>query len=115
MDGVVEEIVIVDGQEPYLPGSAELLTRLAKEGFAVNHIEAASLPPAAGLRGVPLLVLAGPEGSVRYSGGYGGNGDQDAVLLREIEAGHEIKPLAVVGCAVGSRLRRSADPFHLKY
>ena len=113
--GVFEQILVVDGNEPYLPESADLLGRLAATGFQVTHIRASNVPAAVGLHGLPLLMLATAEGRVRYKGGYGMNGDQDAAILRQVIVGRAPRALAVLGCAVGAELRRKADPFGLKY
>jgi hypothetical protein len=115
MPGVQEEVVVVDGGEPYLDGSAGLMAGLAQAGFAVSHLAAAEVPADAGLHGVPLLVVAKPGRSVVYVGGYGAGGDQDGAIVRALRADQKATPLAVVGCAVGARVRREADPLHLKY
>jgi len=114
-DGMQEQILVIDGEENYLPGSGDLLARLDQKGFPIMHIAAKDIPRNAGLRGIPLLIFASPGGKVAYIGGYGSNGDQDGEILRRIRSGQAPKPLAVLGCAIGGRLRRDADPFHLKY
>jgi hypothetical protein len=113
--GISEQILVVDGEEDYLPGSHMLLARLDHEGFAVTHVAAKDIPQTAGLYGVPLLVLASPGNKIAYMGGYGARGDQDGNILQQIRFGKTPEVLAVRGCAVGERLRRKADPFHLKY
>jgi hypothetical protein len=110
-----EEIVLVDGGEDYLEGSAALVQRLDRAGFRVTHVRADSISPDTGLHGVPLLVLARPDGSVAYMGGYGAGSDRDGALLEQAKAGGALKRLGIVGCAVGARLRGAADPLRLKY
>jgi hypothetical protein len=113
--GVAEQIVVIDGQESYLPGSEQLLAQLGRAGFPITHLRAEDMPPDAGLHGVPVLAIANPIGQVAYLGGYGSAGDQDGAILQQVQMGHAPKPLAIVGCAVGNGLRRKADPFHIKY
>jgi len=115
LDGVEEEIVVVDGDAPYLPGSSLLLAGLEGEGFTVSHIAAKDLPQETGLHGVPLLVFASPANKIAYVGGYGSTEDRDGEIFEQIRSGHAPKAFAVLGCAVGRGLRRNADPFHLKY
>lgn len=113
-----DQIVVLDGEEPYLPGSRDLLAQLSSEGFPITHLAVASLPQNIGLRGVPLLVLASSTSGSRnlaYIGGYGSRGDQDGEIFEKIRSGQTPKPFTVVGCAIGKALRRKADPFHLKY
>jgi hypothetical protein len=112
--GVEEEVLAVDGGEPYLAGSAALLEKLSQAGFLVNHVAASAIPADTGLNGVPLLAVASPGRQTVYVGGYGSGGDQDGVILRELMAGRKAEPFAAIGCAVGSRLRRAVDPFQLK-
>jgi hypothetical protein len=113
--GVTEEVVVVDGPEPYLAGSATLLEQLKTRGFNVSHRAVAEIAPEMGLRGVPLLLVADPDRKVRYMGGYGSRGDQAGPILTALEQGREVRVEALIGCAVGSQLRHKADPFALKY
>ena len=115
MDHVVEQVLMVDDQVPYLPDVETLLGKLQDAGFPVRHIAADRIPDETGFSGVPLLVFASPEGRTAYVGGYGPAGDQDAVIYENVSAGKPQKSLHVIGCAVGSRIRRAADPLHLKY
>jgi hypothetical protein len=113
--GVAEQFLIIDGPEGYLPGSEELLSHLAQAGFPITHLAVDDLPQDAKLRGVPMLVIASPDGRVAYLGGYGSAGDQDSAILEQVRAGRRPKPIPIIGCAIGKSLRRSIDPFHMKY
>jgi hypothetical protein len=115
LDGVSEQIVLVDGPEDYLPGSAALALALEAEGFKVSHIAAKDIPEDSGLKGVPLLVFSSPDRKVAYIGGYGATGDGDKVIYEQIRQGAKPRTLPVRGCAIGDRIRRKADPFRLKY
>jgi hypothetical protein len=114
-DGLVEQVLVIDGGEAYLPGSDVLLAKLAQQGFAVSHLAANDISQDVGLRGVPLLIFASPENKIFYMAGYGSFGDQDTKILQQIRAGQRPKGLPVVGCAVGRQVRSKADPFRLKY
>jgi hypothetical protein len=113
--GLDEQILVVDSGEAYLPGSVALLAKLSQQGFPVTHIAAKDIPEQVGLRGVPILVIASSENKISYMGGYGSRGDQDAEILQQVRSGQTPKVLPVLGCAVGERVRREADPFALKY
>ncbi len=115
IDGATEQVVIVDGEEPYLDGSNDLMKRLAGKGFILTHRLSQDIPEQLGLRGVPLLILATPDGNVAYVGGYGKHEDEDVSVFRQVHAGEHVTSLPVVGCAIGRALRRRTDPFHLKY
>jgi hypothetical protein len=115
MSDVAEQVIVVDGTEPYLPESAELMRALNTSGFAVHHLSSRDVPDKAGLRGVPLLVYSRPDGRPAYVGGYGMAEDGDQDVYRQIRAGGKPMPLPLLGCAVGSVLRRTVDPFGLKY
>jgi len=114
-DGVTEQVVLVDDQEPLLPGSSELISQLKVRGFLPKRVAVRDIPPSVGLRGVPLLVIASPEDRIAYIGGYGDHSDQDVSIMQKVRSGASASPLPIVGCAVGRSLRRSVDPFHLKY
>jgi hypothetical protein len=113
--GLDERILVVDSGEAYLPGSDALLAKLSQQGFPITHIAAKDIPDQVGLRGVPILVIASSENKISYMGGYGSHGDQDAEILQQVQSGQKPKVLPVLGCAVGERARREADPLQLKY
>lgn len=113
--GVTEQVVIIDGGEAYLPGTAQEMTALQQSGFKLRHIADEEMPVYFGLHGVPLLVVTAPGGSVVYLGGYGTAEDGYEEIFRKVRSGVKVAPLPVVGCAIGRRNRRSVDPFRLKY
>jgi hypothetical protein len=112
---VAEQVIVVDGAEAYLPGSAALLGALQTRGFAVRHLSTRDVTAEAGLRGVPLLVYATPEGRPAYVGGYGAPANGDEEIYREVRAGAKPSPRPLLGCAVGAALRHAVDPLGLKY
>lgn len=115
LNGLVEQVVLIDGAEPYLPESAQLIARLEQADFAVRHLPVRDLPASYGVRGVPLLLIASPARQLAYMGGYGPSGDQDAGILARLQAGAGPQALPILGCAVGSRVRALADPFGWQY
>lgn len=115
MQGSLEQIIVADGDESYLPGTELLLRQLKEAGFKVTHRGAEDLVRDTGMRGVPLLVIVSPDRTVAYLGGYGVNGDQANIILASAIAGKTDTPLPIFGCAVGQRIRREVDPFGLKY
>jgi hypothetical protein len=115
VNDVAEQILVVDGPAPYLPDTDRLLERLQSAGFPLIHLAAKDIPESYGLRGVPLLIIVSPQRSIAYLGGYGPRGDQDIQTLQLIRSGRPPTALPILGCAIGQRLRRQADPFGLKY
>lgn len=115
MPGVFEQVALVDDDEANLPGTAEVLDSLKASGFGVSHVASRDIAATSGVQGVPLLLVASPEGKVVYLGGYGPGLDQDAEILRRVRGGSAVAPLPVIGCAIGMRVKRSSDPFRLKY
>jgi hypothetical protein len=113
--GVTEQVLLIEDEGSKLSGGDELVARLGQEGFRVTRIAARSIPAESGMRGVPLLIVASPGDKIAYMGGYGMRGDQDATVFQTVRSGAQMKALPVLGCAVGSRVRRQADPFGLKY
>jgi hypothetical protein len=114
-DGFTEQLVLVDDHEAPLPDSDDLIQQLRARGFASRRVEVRDIPEGVGLRGVPLLVVASPEGHIAYIGGYGNHSDQDANIMQKVRSGAVASALPIVGCAVGRSLRSRVDPFHLKY
>ncbi len=115
LPGVSEQILIVDGGESYLPGTGDVLSRLQQSGIELRHVSDEELQQKLGLRGVPILIVTTPENKVAYLGGYGTAGDRFEEIFSKVSLGTAVAPLPVVGCAVGRRNRRVADPFRLKY
>jgi hypothetical protein len=85
-DGLVEQVLVIDSGEAYLPGSDALLTKLAQQGFAVFHLAANDISQDVGLRGVPLLMFASPKDKILYMAGYESLEDRDAKILQQVRA-----------------------------
>ena len=112
---VFEQVVLVDGGENDLPGTDKVLSSLRLAGFAIVDASRREVTPSSPLNAVPLLMVTSPQGKVAYVGGYGTAGDKDDQILHQLRAGLPVAALPVIGCAVGKRARRLADPFRLKY
>jgi hypothetical protein len=113
--GLVEEILMIEGSEIPLAGTASLLNKLEAAGYTVSRLAAEAIPESSGLHGVPVLIYATPENKLAYLGGYGKAGDQDVAIYRQVRRGDAAEPLPVLGCAVGNRVRGRADPVGWKY
>ena len=111
---VTEQVIVLDGAGAELPGTSDLVSSLRERGFGVRRLSVSAVPPEAELRGVPLLLIAAPDDSLLYMGGYGEAFDQDGLILTQVEKKMSVKPLVSIGCAVSQRLSRQADPFHLR-
>jgi hypothetical protein len=112
---VGEQVILVDGSEAYLPGTAALVLQLRARGFTVSHLSADDVADKVGLRGVPLLVFATPENLVAYVGGYGMSQDGGGEIYRNLREGQKPRPLPILGCALTTALRHTVDPLGLKY
>jgi hypothetical protein len=69
--GLVEEILMIEGSEIPLAGTASLLNKLEAAGYTVSRLAAEAIPESSGLHGVPVLIYATPENKLAYLGGYG--------------------------------------------
>jgi len=107
-----EEILIVDDGVGYLRDSEALLPTLK---LPIHHVTAEEMQTSTGLVGVPMLLITRADGTIAYAGGYGEGSHQDVRILKELQEGRGVSKKTVVGCAVGRRLKRRMDPFHLKY
>lgn len=109
----IDEGVLLVGRERGLRATLE------RAGFRVSVLRERELSERFHLRTAPLLVVAAPDGELRYLGGYTERKQGLAVLdLQLISAAIQKKPstaLPVFGCAVSRSLQRLLDPFWLKY
>jgi hypothetical protein len=109
--GVVEKVLLV-GE------TGRLGARLGARGFAVTPIEPTELAARFHIEGAPLLLVVGPDGSVRYSGGYTGRKQgadvRDRAIIAAAMAGQPVDDLAVFGCAVSERLKQIITPLDAK-
>lgn len=76
--------------------------------FDLRHTSAAQLA-SYGVEAAPSMILADPNGSIRYSGGYTdrkqGPVIDDLRILRAVHRSENVPSLPLFGCAVSSRLK----------
>jgi hypothetical protein len=93
--------------------SDERVAALAAKGLRVTRLTPAELA-ALSIEAAPLLIVAGPDGRVRYAGGYSerkqGPEPRDVEIVRALRAGDETTSLPLFGCAVSEGLRRTLNP-----
>lgn len=107
----VSEHVVLVGQ------SDALRATLAARGFDVSTVNADELEATYAIEAVPLLVVVGPDGTVRYSGGYTtskqGPAPRDREIIERARRRESTEPLPVFGCAASRALRDRLDPIGL--
>lgn len=103
-EDVVEKVVLV-GE------SAEIQQRLSR--FDVAVVTEAELLERFHVEGAPLLIVAAPDASLRYVGGYTdrkqGPAPQDRPIFEALRSGREVAPLPSFGCTVDARMRSTND------
>ncbi len=107
---IAERVLLIGhdaGLEARLDAAGIVVVRTDENDAAVHyHVVAA-----------PLFVVVGPEGAVRYAGGYTerkqGPDPRDLDILADARADRAIAPLPLFGCAVSARLRSSLNPLGL--
>jgi hypothetical protein len=108
---VSERIVLVGAH-----ASFEQQARAA--GFVVEVIAPEQLQTRYQVEAAPLFIVADPEGSLRYVGGYTERkqslAQRDVVILDALRQGGFARELPLFGCAVSRRLQALFDPFGLK-
>ena len=114
VSGTSETILLLDGSER---------TRLAlgEAGFQTTQFDAERLCGLYGSEGVPYFQIVSPSKELIYSGGYLENqysarkSYSDISILSKARSGLKTAAQPVVGCATSQRLKKSLDPFSLKY
>jgi hypothetical protein len=110
-EGVHETVLLVGP-----PGDLE--ARLQAHGFEFVSLTAAELDSRYGIPAVPLLVIADPDGNVRYTGGYTarkqGPEIQDLELLAGLRSGADVAVLPLFGCPTNAALHDSLNPVGLR-
>ena len=97
--------------------NADLEASLASRGFHVTTVEPERLAELYHLVAVPLLVVAAPDGTIRYAGGYTtskqGPDPRDLEIIAGAKQNRPVFALPVFGCAVNEKLERSLNPLGL--
>jgi len=109
-----ELVVMVD--DDGAPGAEDVALRVA--GFPVEVITPRALHDRFGIEGVPLLVIARPDHTLAYVGGYSRHKQsaayEDLAIVADLRAAEARAPLPVFGCATSARLASSLDPLGLR-
>jgi len=104
----VSERVLLVGEAP------EVRSSLERRGFLVTMVAPEELTTRFGIESAPILVVAAPDGSVRYAGGYTERKQalvpHDREIIEAAVAGRAPPPLPVYGCPVAERLKRERNP-----
>ena len=84
-------------------------------GFEVECLTAETLAAEHRIEAVPVLVVVGPDGTVRYRGGYTarkqGYDIRDRQIVAAVRRGEPALPLPVYGCPSSARAKAAASPF----
>jgi len=111
---------IADAHEHvFVVGSArETRALLAGRGYLVDELDADTAARRFDLEAVPVLVVALPDGGVRYVGGYTARKRDGEIrttsIVAQVLAGETPDALPVLGCAVSQRLRQQLDPLGVR-
>ncbi len=96
---------------------ADLESKLIAHGFLLARVDQSELHDRYHVDAVPLLIVAAPDGSIRYAGGYTprkqGLDSQDLEILASTRASRVVDALPVFGCAVARRLQSAINPLGL--
>ncbi len=108
---VEERVVLINPREEDIIG-------LKDTGFAWEVATAQELEKDFAIQSAPLLVLAAPDGELRYVGGYTdrkrGPDIKDLDLIAAVRSGELPLALPVYGCAVNAELAQKVDPLGLR-
>jgi hypothetical protein len=113
VEGVRERILWVSTE-----GGAPPPASMATRGFTVEVISPAMLAERLGVIGAPTLIVGGPDGVVKYVGGYSRQKQSPVVVDVDVHArlrrGETVEPLPVLGCAIDKKTARRMDPLGLR-
>jgi hypothetical protein len=107
-----ETVLLVEPNERFA-------TRARERGFRVEQIKREALKERFGIEAAPLLLIADPQGVVRYAGGYTlqkqGLDYHDLEFLDRLRSGSDVAELLAYGCGVSRELQSYLDPLGVKY
>ena len=117
---LIETVVYVHEGDP--EGASLLATDAEKirgAGFRFEPLTPVELEQRYEVEAAPMLVVADPQGHVRYAAGYtdrsGAKQIDDVTIVDHLRSGQAVRPLPVFGCAVSHRVQEAIDPLGLKY
>jgi hypothetical protein len=107
---VEEHVLLVDDTD-------RMMEKQLPSTFQVHHTSAKELESTFGVAGVPLLLVIGKGGEVRYSGGYTERKQglmlRDRSIIEAIARGETPESLPLYGCAVAEDIRKKRNPWWL--
>lgn len=110
--GVTEHVLLVGEDQ-------ELSAPLSDRGYTVTQLTAEQLSSRFHVQAAPLLLVAAPDGELRYAGGYTerkqGYRIRDVDILDTVMAKGWAAELPAFGCAVAEALQNLLDPLGVKY
>ena len=111
-EGVYEAVLLIGEDQ-------DIETRAVTAGFDVWVLSPQELEARFGIVSAPLLLVLGPDASLRYAGGYTerkqGYDVQDLRIIETLQAGRDPAELPLYGCGVSKELQQILDPMGLTY
>jgi hypothetical protein len=112
--GIEEHVLLVDDTDQKMEKQLSLAGR---NEFRIHHVTAKELESRFDVAGVPLLLVVGQDGAIRYSGGYTERKQglvlRDRSIIDAIARGETPEPLPLYGCAVAEDIRNKRNPWWL--
>jgi hypothetical protein len=117
-----EEVVVigpVDSSAHRDTAQRKMIESLNRAGFQAATMTVEAAASQEGVEGVPLLNVTGPDGIIRFRGGYRDRGAPpdrylEVAILTSLRASQPVPATRVYGCATSRRLRTLLDPLSLK-
>ena len=113
-----EKIIIFDD----LSDKKSFYKKLKKKGFNVQKLDYDKTSIENKPEGIPLLVIATPDGRVKYEGGYSNQMLNPFSKIKDLELAKshmndekDIKSLPAYGCYMSKKYKKWLDPVGLKY
>lgn len=94
---------------------------LEKIGFQVKALSQEEAVERFNIQSTPLLIVTNEQGQRLYEGGYGPRKPsptspfEEQSIVKKLQAGETVSAFPVFGCVIGSNLRNTLDPFHVRY
>lgn len=102
-----------------IDGTPDLVRRARARSFDVVELTREELKARFKIESAPMFIVNGPDGEVRYAGGYTtrkqGLDYRDLDVLRNVQAGGSYPDLPLYGCGVSRELQAYLDPIGVKY
>lgn len=96
-----------------------LAARAKRAGFSFEELTPEGLAARYHAEAAPMMLVAAPDGKLRYVGGYSdrkrGPDTMDVDILHRLAEGRRVAALPLFGCAVSEKLQGEIDPLGIKY